>query len=225
MSKKITPWRGLRAAVLLLAVSGCASLDGWDTEQAPPDFVEGERVLAEVTGLFTRAQVLSGAGWVKDWQQKLEAAGHEPENIVDGGTAVVWTYCYGHNSGVPLCRHTGHYVARVPESLRGALQADSPADVDPDANGDLVEVALSRTPEGDLIGEIVSVYRQSADWGTCRVARFEDTSALYALSVVGPPRAIWIECDDLEQEGWRRRPVRGAPMQGGPPVSEWVRAP
>jgi len=197
-------------------------MDGWDTERAGADFVEGETVLAEVTWVFTREQALSGEGFVKGWPAKLQAAGLAGEALEDGSTAVVWTYCYGHNSGVPLCRHTGHYVARVPEALRGTLQADPPGG---DGNGDLVEVSLSRTPEGDLVGEIVRVYRKHDDWGSCRVARLEGLSAVYVVSMVGPPRAIWLECDDLGQAGWRRRPVRGAPLHEGPPVSEWIRRP
>jgi len=221
----LTEWMRACMSLLLLALSACASMDGWDTERAPAEFVEGERLLAEVTWIYPREQALSDAGWVKGWQRKLDAAGYGDEAIEDGSTAVLWSYCYGHNSGVPLCRHTGHYVARVPEALRGTLRADPPSNADPDANGDLVEVKLSRTPDGELVGEVVQVYRKSDEWGSCRVARLEGLSAVYALSMVGPPRAIWLECDDLEQAGWRRRPVRGAPFYEGPPVSEWIRVP
>ena len=80
-------------------------------------------------------------------------------------------YCYGHNSGVPLCAHHGHYLAHLPEYLRNKVRGDSDSRID--TNGELVEVRLTRMPSGRLFGEVVSVDWPSTDWGGCRQATLE----------------------------------------------------
>jgi hypothetical protein len=211
--------------LLSLLTTGCASISGWDTKSASSDFVDGTRVLAEVVMIATRHQVISNDFGNDDSLATLISAGYTDNDIVDGSVVTVWSYCFGHNSGVHICRHTGHYIAHVPLELREGLQ-DSPAW---DTTGDLVEVELTKTPTGYLVGKVVTVYRKSEDWSPCRRAEYQPTSelsnAFLSLTTVGPPRAIWIECENLEGEGWVRRPVRGAPPSKGPPISEWVKIP
>ncbi len=218
-----------RLALVLLALffTGCASLSGWETESAGEDFPDGLRILGEVIMVTSRAEALSGNGLMKGWRDKLISAGYTDDDIVDGSEVTVWAYCYGHNSGVPLCAHHGHYVAHVPEALRAELRGDP--DSESESSGDLVEVELTRTPSGALVGKVISVYRKSGDWSPCRDAYLQRggaSAALMTMSGVGPPRANWIECDALiEQDGWTRRPVPAAPMNNGPPVSVWVKVP
>jgi hypothetical protein len=223
-----TIWRHCPKLVLLgsLLVSGCASVSGWQTESASPDFVDGTVILTELIMVATRDQVIAEEGLLKGWRSKLVAAGYSDKDIVDGSEVTVWSYCYGYNSGVPLCAHHGHYVAHVPPELRHGLQGDP--DGNPETSGDLVEIELQRTSAGDLVGKLVAVYRKSGDWGSCRDAyleRGEVSSAVLALMVVGPPRANWIECDHAESDGWVRQPVSGAPLSVGLPVSQWVKFP
>lgn len=96
-------------------------------------------------------------------------------------------------------------------------------------NGDLVEIELTRTPSGALVGKVIAVYRKSADWAPCRDAYLQlgdAYSVMTTLAGVGPPRANWIECDaEAENDGWIRRPIPGAPASVGPPVSVWVKSP
>lgn len=212
--------------LLSLLTTGCASIPDWDTKSASSDFVDGTRVLAEVVLIATRHQVISNDFGTDGSLAMLISAGYTDNDIVDGSEVTVWSYCFGHNSGVHICRHTGHYIAHVPLELREGLQA-SPAW---DTTGDLVEVELTKTPTGYLVGKVVTVYRKSEDWSPCRRAEYQPTSELSnvllsTLTTVGPPRAKWIECENLEGEGWVRRPVRGAPPSKGPPISEWVKIP
>ena len=214
--------------VLLMSLfaTGCASLSGWETESSSKDFVNGTRILTEVIMVATRNQVIAEEGLLKGWRKKLISAGYSDKDIVDGSEITVWSYCYGHNSGVPLCAHHGHYVAHVPPELRHGIQGDP--DANSETSGDLVEIELKRSPTGELVGNLVAVYRKSGDWGSCRdvyLERGEVSSALLALMVVGPPRANWIECDHAESDGWVRQPVIGAPLSHGPPVSQWVKFP
>ena len=83
-------------------------------------------------------------------------------------------------------------------------------------------------PSGRLFGEVVGAYRPSTDWGDCREATLDRSgaeTALLSLTMVGPPRASWMRIAPApeENEGWSRRPVLGAPLSRGPPVSEWVK--
>ena len=207
-----------------LVLTGCATHDGWKTRTAPNDFVDGTIVLAEVILPASREQVVKGEGILQGWRDTLLAAGLNDRDIVDGSEVTLWTYCYGHNSGVPLCAHHGHYLAHLPEHLRNKVRGDP--DSRADTNGDLVEVRLTRMPSGRLFGEVVGAYRPSTDWGDCREATLDRSgaeTALLSLTMVGPPRASWIECTGAESEGWSRRPVLGAPLSRGPPVSEWVK--
>ena len=207
-----------------LVLAACATHHGWKTRTASNDFVDGTVVLAEVILSASREQVIRGEGILEGWRDTLQAAGHSDQDIVNGSEVTLWTYCYGHNSGVPLCAHHGHYLAHLPEHLRKNIHGDP--DSKTDTNGELVEVKLTRMPSGRLFGEVISVYRQSTDWGDCREAALERSgteTALLNLTMVGPPRASWIECTGAENDGWVRRPVVGAPLSRGPPVSEWVK--
>lgn len=219
--------RSFLIIVLSLLATGCASVSGWETESAAADFPDGLRVLGEVIMVTSREEALSGQGLMKGWRDKLISAGFTDSDIVDGSEVTIWAYCYGHNSGVPLCSHHGHYVAHVPLELRAGLQGD--IDSQAESSGDLVEVELRRTPSGPVVGTLVAVYRKSGDWGPCREAYLERGAASTAVSMlsgVGPPRANWIECDpSVEADGWVRRPIPGAPSSDGPPVSIWVKLP
>lgn len=210
-----------------LLTAGCASQSGWETQSSPGDFANGTRILAEVVLVTTREQVLANQGLMRGWREKLVSAGYFDSDIVDGSEVTVWSYCYGWNSGVPICAHHGHYVAHVPLEVRDGLQGDS--DSEWDTSGDLVEVELTKTQSGHLVGKVVSVYRKFDDWTPCRKTslqqRSELGSVMSSLAGIGPPRAMWIECDDTESEGWIRRPVRGAPVSAGPPISEWIKLP
>lgn len=216
-------WHGV-ALTVFLVLTGCATHHGWKTRTAPNDFVDGTIVLAEVILSASREQVFEGQGILEGWRDTLLAAGLSDHDIVDGSEVTLWTYCYGHNSGVPLCAHHGHYLAHLPEHLRKEIRGDP--DSRNDTNGELVEVKLTRMPSGRLFGEVVSVFRPSTDWGDCREATLDRSgteTALLSLTMVGPPRASWIECTGAESEGWVRRPVVGAPLSKGPQVSEWVK--
>lgn len=209
---------------MAFVAAGCATNSDWQTETAAADFAAGTHILGELILNMTRDQALSGDGTLKDWPEKLHDLGYTDADIVDGSGATVWTYCYGHNSGVPLCAHHGHYVVYVPEEFRSALNFDDDGNVE--TPGDLVEIELVKTTKGQIVGKLVSVYRAAADWGDCRISSLERSSlsnAILVLSSVGPPRAIWIECDDAEADGWLRRPVRGAPPSEQFPVSEWIK--
>jgi hypothetical protein len=217
---------GFTLPVIVSLCAGCSTLSGWETQSASTDFVDGTRVLGELIQVSTRDEVLAGQGLLKGWREKLFSAGYSDKDIVDGSEITVWTYCYGHNSGVPLCAHHGHYVAHVPPELRAGLQGDP--DSKPETSGDLVEIELNRNPAGELVGRLIAVFRKSGDWGPCRDAyleRGEVSSALLTLTTVGPPRANWIECDHAEVNSWMRKPVVGAPFSRGQPVSQWVKLP
>ena len=218
--RKITLGIGLASVVL---TGGCATTSGWETQSAGADFPNGVRVLGEAVLLPTREQVIANEGLLNGWRDKLLEAGYRDEDLVDGSEVTVWAYCYGWNSGVPLCAHHGHYVAHIPPELRGQLTVND--DGNPETAGDLLDVELTRTPSGQIVGRLISIYRRSADWGPCRQARLEQESLLASLAGVGPPRAAWIECDNVESDGWVRRPVPGAPSSNGPPISQWFKLP
>jgi hypothetical protein len=213
--------------LLLLITAGCTSQSGWKTQIASVDFVDGTRILGEVVIVTTREEVLANLGLVKGWRDKLISAGYTDNDIVDGSEVTVWSYCYGWNSGVSQCAHHGHYVAHVPPALRGTLRGDP--DNKWETSGDLVEIELIKTVEGYLVGKVVDIYRKAEDWSPCHKTSLQHISELnYAISTlagVGPARAIWIECEDINSEEWVRRPVLGAPQSLGPPISEWVKIP
>jgi hypothetical protein len=217
-----------RCCPLLLALSllagGCAANSGWQTEVAADDFVEGTHVLGELILSTTRDQALSDEGILRGWSDKLFELGYTDADIVDGSEATVWAYCYGHNSGVPLCAHHGHYVVHVPIEFREGLNFDDNGV--PGSHGDLVEIELVMTASRNIVGKWVGVYRNADDWQDCRVASLERGSVSTTMSIlsgVGPPRAEWIECDNAGSEGWVRRPVPGAPPSDSFPVSEWIK--
>jgi len=176
-------------------------------------------VLTEVILIASRSEALSGQGLFRNWRRKLAAAGFDPDEIVDGSTATLWSYCYGHNSGVPLCAHHGHYVAVVPPELRGRLTANSA-----DSAGDLVAAKLQRTPDGAVIGVVTAIYRPATDWRPCSNAHLQREVSFVTMMSVGPPRANWIECDETVVRDWQRRPVPGAPPSTHAPVSQWFRS-
>ena len=210
--------------LLPLLMEGCANLPGWQTEYASDDFVENTVILGEAVVVATREEALSNRGHFVGWREKLISAGYSDYDITDGSEVSIFTYCYAHNSGVYPCSHTGHYVAHIPPELRKGLKGewDNP-------QGDLVEVRLTKTAEGYLVGEVFAIYRKSENWGNCRLEHLQQPSTAYVifskLMLVGPPRAMWIECDMDKSEGWQRRPVRGAPLSGANPVSEWIKLP
>jgi len=217
-----------RVLVMLWSISavGCASVSSWQTESAPDDFVDGTRILAELVLIATREQALTGGGLMEGWHDKLLAVGYSDSDIVDGSEVTVVSYCYGHNSGVPQCAHHGHYVAHVPVELRDGLTIND--DGNSETVGDLVEVELTKTAAGQLVGKIVRVHRKAEDWGDCRFEFLQTgalSSTLLTIGSVGPPRAFWIECASAESDGWLRRPVRGAPLSATTLVSEWVKLP
>jgi hypothetical protein len=188
--------------------------------------VEGTHVLGELILRSTRQQALGGEGLFRGWSGKLFELGFSDADIADGSEVTLWAYCYGHNSGVPLCTHHGHYVVHVPIEFRESLNFYD--DGDPNSHGDLVEIELVTTAAGKIVGKWVSVYRDAEDWGDCRIESLERGSLSTALSViggVGPPRAEWIECDSAGDNGWIRRPVPGAPPSRPYPVSEWIKLP
>ncbi len=210
-----------------VSLTACNSLSGWDTQSASDDFVDGTRIIGEVILIASRDQVLEGNGLLRGWRDKLFSAGFTDEDIVNGSEVTVWTYCFGWNSGVDVCAHNGHYVAHVSSELIEELQLNS--DEATGTSGDLLEFELMRSPQGYLIGKAVSVFRRTEDWGPCREARYQPTSqtssALLTLSGVGPPQGLWIDCEGLESDGWIRRPVSGAPIPAGPPISAWIKLP
>ena len=218
---------GLLHAVCALFLAGCSSLSGWETQKAMPGFVNGTRILTEVILIASRDQVLANQGLMAGWRTKMLAAGYSDSDIVDGSEVTLWSYCFGWNSGVPICAHHGHYVAHIPAELRGHLQSDP--DDRWETSGDLVEVELTSTPSGDIVGTVIALYRKGDDWSPCKKTTFAQLSQASslgnALSPVGPPRAMWIECDANNSAGWVRRPVLGSPASGGPPISEWVKSP
>jgi hypothetical protein len=220
-------YKSFLALPLSVLIGGCASLSGWETQTAPDNFVEDTLILGEVIVITTREQALSNDGLFEGWREKLVSAGYSDSDIADGSEVSIWTYCYAHNSGVPMCTHSGHYIAHVPLGLRKQLRGHPPNPQD--AHGDLVEVKLTETEGGYLVGEVVAIYREAGDWCHCREAYLKYPGAVYSvlstLMLVGPPQGMWIECDMKEGEGWQRRPVRGAPLSDGPPVSEWVKFP
>jgi len=218
------------ACVLLLTLSslsgGCATNHGWQTESASENFVEGTHVLGELILSTTREQALANEGLLHGLREKLVDLGYSDTDIVDGSVVTIWAYCYGHNSGVPLCAHHGHYVVYVPTEFREGLNFYD--DGDPSTPGDLVEVKLVKTSTGKIVGTWVGVYRNSRDWGDCRVESLERGSVSTTMSIlsgVGPPRAEWIECNNAASDGWIRKPVVGAPPSAPLPVSEWIKWP
>jgi len=208
----------ITCSVILTACAGIAPR--WHTEDAPTGFVSGTRVLAEVTVLAPREWIEIGEGLFEGWQEKLLAVGYTDDDIAEGSEISVWTYCYAHNSSVPVCANHGQYLAHVPEAFRRELRAESTS-----VRGDLAEIELTATPDGKLVGKLVAIYRRSRGWGDCRIAKWEDTSIAYAPSSLGPPRALWLECDSAESDGWMRSPDRGAPPAAPDPVSIWIKLP
>jgi hypothetical protein len=210
--------------LILILSGGCSTLSGWDTQSASNSFIDGTVVLGEVITIATREETLNRGGYFQGWRDKLISAGYSDKDIVDGSEVSVWTYCFAHNSGVDWCSHTGHYVAHVPDELRKELKGD-----DQYPHGDLVEVKLGKTEKGYLVGEVVAVYREAENWNNCHIEKLQPSSALYSavstLMLVGPPQGAWIECEMDANQGWKRRPVSGAPLSAGQPVSEWVKYP
>lgn len=227
MSELHSPQKSTFLVAACLVAGGCASNYGWQTETAEADFVDGTRVLGELIMSAARSQVLSEQGIFRGWRAKLLESGYTDADIVDGSEVTVWSYCYAHNSGVPLCTHHGHYLVHVPEEFRAGLSFDD--DVGSDARGDLVEIELRTTPSGKIVGNWIGVYRKAADWGDCRVEELRRSSLSSTVSIlggVGPPRANWLECESAADDGWLRRVVPGAPPPYEQfPVSQWIKRP
>lgn len=225
MRRSAAPICSLLAGLVASITGGCASNYGWQTETPTEDFVEGTHVLGELIVSAPRSLVLSGDGIFRGWRNALLDIGYSDSDIVDGSEASVWAFCYGHNSGVPLCTHHGHYLVHVPAEFRDGLKFDDAGALD--TRGDLVEIELVTTRSGKIAGKWVGVYRPATDWGDCRIESLKRSSASTVVSVlggVGPARAQWLECDNAADDGWIRRPVRGAPPPFEQfPVSEWIK--
>lgn len=211
------------APILMTAglLSGCGPMSAfsWATKDAPKDFVAGTRVLAEVIHIVPRQSVVHEEYLFGGWRDTLISVGYSDSDIVDGSEIIAWAYCYGHNSGVGLCAHHGHYLAHVPEQLRTDMHSYSNV-----GNGDLIEIELFAADSGRLVGKVVGVYREWDDWQDCREASLE-VKHRWMYAALGPPQARWIECDNLESDGWLRSPVRAAPVSSGRPVSIWIKVP
>jgi hypothetical protein len=222
-------------ALVTLAVTllGCAERQIKETEDAPPGFVNGTLVLAEVGGVITRETIFHPPS-TGDWthlsalREKLLAIGYADADIVDGSEVGARTFCYAHNSKVG-CRHWGVYAAHVPPELRKKLTFSLEHNQKVRAQGDLIEIELRETPAQQLVGTVVAIYRKSGDWGNCRWATL-DYKGLAETSPFGPPIAMWLECGGLVAEGWVKRRIPGSPPSGpgGSPdryVHEWIKIP
>lgn len=227
MRKRSLQSASLFGALIALTVGGCASNYGWQTEMATADFVESTHILGELVLSAPRSVVLSGEGLFRGWRELLLESGYSDSDIVDGSEATVWAFCYGHNSGVPLCAHQGHYLVHIPAEFREGLKFDEEGALD--TPGDLVEIELVKTPSGKIAGKWVGVYRRSTEWDDCRIEwlnRSTASSVMATLGGVGPARAQWLECEYAADDGWIRRPVAGAPPPFEQfPVSEWIKLP
>ena len=176
-------WHGV-AVFVLVVMTGCATDSGWQTQTAPDHFVDGTVVLAEVILSANRGQVINGEGILEGWREALLAAGYQDHDINDDSEVTLWTYCYGHNSGVPLCAHHGYYLAHLPAHLQGTVRGDP--DGESETNGELVEVKLKRISNGRLFGEVVNIYRKSTDWRDCEEASLQrsEAAAVLLLSLI-----------------------------------------
>jgi len=206
-----------------IALSGCAEPRVRQTEFAPPGFVNGTVVLAEVGGVTPRETMLHPAPeneWVhpSSVRQGLLSIGYTDADIVDGSVVVARSFCYTHSTG--HCRTWGYYFAYLPPALRGKItfsMDEHDRKVRP--QGDLLEIELREAPAKQLVAVVVAIYRKSGDWGSCRLEDFD----------AGNRYAMWIDCDGLEAEGWVRQHVPGSPSppRGSPDrdAHEWIKLP
>jgi len=44
-------------------------------------------------------------------------------------------------------------------------------------------------------------------------------------TTASPYKSGWLECAMVDNSGWIRQPVAGAPATEGAPVSEWIKLP
>jgi hypothetical protein len=219
----------LGAFLLLL---GCASSNPshWETERVPQGFVEKEHILLEGGGYLNRDQVLSPNSvppYTLELYKGLLSVGVGDTDIVDASVISGYSFCYGHNSGVG-CVHEGFYSVYIPPNLLGKVNLGMDRNGVNRPNGDLIEVELRKTPTNHMIGILVSVYRKYDDWRDCHREHLHLEGLgkeMMSISPYGPPVAQWIECDRIEQDGWTRRLVPGAPPNGvaDKPVSEWIK--
>ena len=151
MKKPFSHFRRGATLSAFLVLTGCATHEGWEIPTASNDFVDGTVVLAEVILSASREQVTEGEGVLEGWRDTPLAAGYQDRDIVDYSEVTWWTCCYGHNSGVPLCAHHGHFLAHLPTHLWNRVRGGP--DNRTDTNGELVEVRLTRMPGGRLFGE------------------------------------------------------------------------
>jgi hypothetical protein len=221
----------LAAAAIALSFCGCSFAPRIkQSEQAPENFVERTRILAEVTGTYTRTQILQPKqSWtgVETWHARMLSVGFTDADIVDGSEVSASTYCYAHNSNVG-CRHQGLYFAHVPSALQGQLSARWENGVQVRQHGDIVEIELQQTPSNDLVGVVVAVYRKYDSWASCRWERLNYEG--FVPSPFGSPIGMWLDCDELEKEGWQKRRVAHAPPPGplnAPDrfIHEWIKLP
>lgn len=210
--------------MFVMIIQGCASISGWQTEKAGTDFKNGTRVLGELVYKASHENIQKNEGRFNGAKEKLLTAGYSESEIEEGSVVTIFTYCYGHNSMVPICRHSGYYIAYIPGNPDRRLTYSNDVQNE-NKTGDLVEIELTRTEKGDVVGKFISVYRKSGEWNECHGSTLKArpiNDAIMSFSV-GPPRAAWIECDGIEKEGWTRQPVPGAPFNTGTPVSEWIK--
>lgn len=220
----VVAWLFLLSCIVSLLM-GCAPSTNWG-ESPSPNFVNGTRILAEVIYIAKREDIVGKNEFQPGWWNTLQAAGYSEADIIDGSEMTVFSYCYGFNSGVPTCQHNGMYLAHASAELSHGLRGNY-GNANSQTGGDLLEIELTKIPTGKVIGKVVAVFRKSDQWGSCRIAQLVSSSfvdVMQTLALVGPPRAMWIECDDLESEGWTRKPVGGPPSEG-PSISQWIKLP
>jgi hypothetical protein len=205
--------------ILSLAVQGCA-IETTKMTDIPKNFINGTRVLAVATDGYKREEIIEekvDKQFIAGWYKKLLEAGYKDADIVDGSEIGGFTYAYGHNSAVGA-PHRGIYLAHIEPALQGHVHED-----------DIVEIELRTTPSNQLIGIVKRVFRKYDEWGDCYWHNL-NYKGLFPDGPVGPPQGLWLDCKNIEKEGWRRECISGAPPTGpfgekNTCVSEWRKMP
>jgi len=205
--------------VLCLAVQGCA-IEPTKMTDIPKDFINGTRVLAVAAVAYKREEIIKenvDKHVITGWHKKLMEAGYKDADIVDGSEIGGFTYAYGHNSAVGA-RHRGMYLAHIEPALQGQVHED-----------DIVEIELRTTPSNQLVGIVKRIFRKYDDWGDCFWHHL-NYKGIFPGGPYGPPQGIWLDCRNIENEGWRRECISGAPPTGplgekNACVSEWRKKP
>lgn len=188
---------------LSLAVQGCA-IETTKMTDIPKDFINGTRVLAVAAVEYKREAILEekvDKHVIAGWYNKLLEAGYKDADIVDGSEIGGVTYAYGHNSAVGT-PHRGIYLAHIEPTLQGQVH-----------EGDIVEIELRTTPSNQLIGIVKRIFRKYDDWGDCYWHNL-NYKGIFPDGPFGPPQGFWLDCRNIEREGWRRECVSSAPPTG-----------